>query len=123
MAAEAADGLPFRLVRPENLSLECLGSDGRIFADSYSQLHTNACRLPTNMSMCRLKIDIKFCWTHFCQGLDERRERKRQKKAAKKAAKAKVKEEQHRMRATVKFLRRLARQGGSGGLLNRSDPR
>lgn len=52
---------------------------------------------------------------NFCQGLDERRERKRQKKAAKKAARAKVKEEHHRVRATVKFLRRLARQGGSAG--------
>ena len=44
---------------------------------------------------------------------DERREHRRQKKAARKAERAKVREEQQRVRATVKFLRRLARQGGN----------
>ena len=57
--------------------------------------------------------------------MDERREHRRQKKAARKAERAKVREEQQRVRATVKFLRRLARQGGSasGNLNSQNDPR
>ena len=71
---------------------------------------------PSGSPCSRIKSQSVGCsLNNSRQGLDERRERKRQKKAAKKAARAKVKEEQARVRATVKFLRQLARQGGSSG--------